>query len=389
MKNRNHSGLFGFLPIALLVLMCLVPVAARALPVNIAFLSIDNLSANPRYDYLEGIIRGLLLFDLSGARDMEVVNRSDLDAILREQELQLSNLAEDQNKAIEVGRILGADYLLRGEYVFLGNDVLVTVRLIDVIEARSLTFSERGASENTLHSIAEQIIFRLTGREVALQSQQHDRSIISLQDEKPGSVNLFCHLIDAEIFVDDEFIGYTTGDPRVPFEIEDLSPGPHTLRIHLSGFGVVKEPEITFHDWEQEVQIKPGKRTVVRANTQLFNHIIYDLQQLVREDIDFRELEGGAVVRREHDASFVDREGAPVPITLVATAQRQGDRLEYVVEVSYQGRVYKWDLSGPIEERKEIRERVGKVEVRLEVDSSEVSYAVWRKDIEQGMHRRQ
>jgi TolB-like protein len=374
--------------IFLFALMCLVPTAAHALPVNIAFLSIDNLSANPRYDYLEGIIRGLLLFDLSGARDIEVVNRSDLDAILREQELQLSNLAEDQNKAIEVGRILGADYLLRGEYVFLGNDVLITVRLVDVIEARTLTFSERGGSENTLHAIAEQIIFRLTGRDVVLQSEQHDRSIISLQDEKPGSVHLFSHLIDAEIFVDDEFVGYTTGNARVPFEIEDLSPGPHTLRIHLSGFGVVKEPEITFHDWEEEVQINAGKRSVVRAKAQQFNHLIYNLQQLVREDIDFRELEGGTRVRREHDASFVDRGGNPVPITLVATARRQEDQLEYVVEVSYQDQMHKWDLSGPIDERKDIRERVGKVEIRLEVDSREVSYAIWRKDIEQGMYRR-
>jgi TolB-like protein len=388
MKMKSHSRMFNSRLILLLVLMCIVPVAVQALPVNIAFLSIDNLSANPRYDYLEGIIRGLLLFDLSGAQDIDVVNRSDLDAILREQELQLSNLAEDQNKAIEVGRILGADYLLRGEYVFLGNDVLITVRLVDVVQARSLTFSERGASENTLHAIAEQIIFRLTGREAALQSEQHDRSIISLQDEKPGSVHLFCQLIDAEIFVDDEFIGYTTGDPRVPFQIEDLSPGPHTLRIHLSGFGVVEEPEITFHDWEEVVQIAPGKRTVVRAKAQLFNHIIYNLQQLVREDIGFRELEGGGSVRREHDASFVDRDGKAVPITLVATARRQGDRLEYTVEISYQDQKYNWDLSGPIDERKEVRERVGKVEVRLEVDSSEVSYAIWRKDIEQGMHRR-
>jgi len=93
MKRRSHSPLPGRLLISVLVLMCLVPVAARALPVNIAFLSIDNLSANPRYDYLEGIIRGLLLFDLSGARDMEVVNRSDLYASLREQELELSNLS--------------------------------------------------------------------------------------------------------------------------------------------------------------------------------------------------------------------------------------------------------------------------------------------------------
>jgi len=387
MKIKNHGPLFNHRSILIFVLICVFPCASHALPVNIAFLSIDNLSANPRYDYLEGIIRGLLLFDLSGAQDIEVVNRSDLDAILLEQELQLSNLAEDQNKAIEVGRILGADFLLRGEYVFLGNDVLITVRLVDVVQARSLTFSERGASENTLHTIAEQIIFRLTGREVALESEQHDRSIISLQDEKPGSVNLFCNLIDAEIFLDGQFIGYTTGDPRVPFEIEDLSPGPHSLRIHLSDFGVVREPEITFHDWEEEVQIKPGKRLVVRATIYHFNNIIYNLQQLVREDIRFRELEGGALVRREHDASFVDREGNPVPITLVATARRQGDRLEYTVEISYQGRMYNWDLSGPVDERKEVRERVGKVEVQLEVDSSEVSYAIWRRDIEQGMHR--
>ncbi|MBA7569059.1 hypothetical protein ES708_10796 [subsurface metagenome] len=341
----------------------------QALPVNVAFLSIDNSSANPRYDYLEGIVRGLLLFNLSGARDIEVVNRSDLDDILREQELQLSSLAEDQNKAIEVGRILGADYLLRGEYVFLGSDVLITVRLLDVVSARTLTFSERGAGENTLHSISEQIIFRLTGREVSLQSDQHDRSIISLQDEKPGSVHLFSHLIDAEIFVDDEFVGYTTGDPRVPFEIEDLSPGTHRLRIHLSSFGVVKQPEITFHDWEEEVEIKPGKRSVVRAKARHFNEIIYDLQRLVREEISFRELEAEGSVSREHDASFIDREGRPVPIELVAEARRRDDELEYTVVVSYDGEIHSYDLSGPIREQREIREMIGKVEVWLEVDS--------------------
>jgi TolB-like protein len=369
--------------------MWIVPIQVTALPVNIAFLSIDNLSANPRYDYLEGIIRGLLLFDLSGAQDIEVVNRSDLDSILQEQELQLSNLAEDQNKAIEVGRILGADYLLRGEYVFLGNDVLITIRLLDVVDARSLTFSERGATENALHGLAEQIIFRLTGREVALQSEQHARSIISLQDEKPGSVHLYCNLIDAEIFVDDGFVGYTTGDPRVPFEIEDLSPGVHGLRIRLSEFGVVREPEITFHDWEEEVQIAPGKRTVVRATIRHFNNIIYNLKQLVREDIRFRELEGGSRVRREHDASFVDREGRPIPINLTVVARRQEEQLEYTVEVSYGGELHRWDLSGPIEERREIREQVGKVEVWLEVESRDLSYSIWRRDIEQGMFRRQ
>jgi len=315
------------------------------------------------------------------------VNRSDLDDILREQELQLSSLAEDQNKAIEVGRILGADYLLRGEYVFLGRDVLITVRLLEVVSARTLTFSERGDGENTLHSISEQIIFRLTGREVSLQSDSHDRSIISLQDEKPGSVQLFSHLIDAEIFVDDEFVGYTTGNPRVPFEIEDLSPGNHRLRIHLHSFGVVRQPEITFHDWEEEVEIKPGKRSVVRAKVRHFNDIIYNLQRLVREQISFRELEAEGSIRREHDASFVDREGRPVPIELVAEARRRDDELDYTVMISYDGEIHSYDLSGPIRKQREIRETIGKVEVWLEVDSSEVSYSVRRRDIAQNMFR--
>jgi hypothetical protein len=201
-------------------------------------------------------------------------------------------------------------------------------------------------------------------------------------------VHLFSHLIDAEIFVDDEFVGYTTGDPRVPFEIGDLSPGMHRLRIRLSGFGVVKEPEITFHDWEEEVQIAPGKRAVVRAKARQFNEIIYNLQQLVREDIRFGELDAGPV-RLEHDASFVDREGRPVSISMVLSIRRQGNHLDFTVEVDYQGEIHSWDLSGPIGERQEIRERVGKVEVQLERGYGDVRYSIWRRDIEQGMHRSQ
>ena len=385
-KTRHKRPLAAVVT-AVAVMLASSAAVGQAIPVHIAFLNIDNLSANPRYDYLEGIIRGLLLFDLSSAEDIEVVNRSDLDDILKEQELQLGALAEDQKKALEVGRILGADYLLRGEYVFLGKDVLITIRLLDVVDARSLTFSERGASENTLHAIAEKIIFRLTGREVVLQSERHDRSIISLQDEKPGSVQLFSHLIDAEIFVDGGFVGYTTGDPRVPFEIDNLPPGTHRLRIHLGGFGVVKSPEISFHDWESEVQVEPGKRTVIRANARHFNEIIYELQQLVREDVRLSELEEGSSLRLERDASFVDREARQVPITLIVELGRRGENLLYEVELHYEDQVLHFDLSGPLNAKRAVREIIGKVELKLEADSNEISYEIWRQDIEQNMFR--
>jgi hypothetical protein len=361
--------------------------AVQALPVRVAFLSVDNLSANPRYDYLEGIIRGVLLFDLSGAEGIEVVNRGDLDSILREQELQLSSLVQDTGKAMEVGRVLRADQLLRGEYVFLGQEVMVNLYALDVFSSRTLTFSSRGATENTIHDLAEQLILRLTGREVALQSPQHERSIISLQDEKPGAIGLFCHLIDAEIYLDGEFLGYTTGDPRVPYEITNLAAGVHRLRIRLPGFGVIQEPEISFHDWEQEVQVPAGRRVVVRAEARSFNELIYRLQQLVREEIDERELAGGQTVRREHDASFTDREGRRIPIGIEVEASRQAGQLRLLVEVRYDGQLHRYDLSGPATEDREMRERLGQVELILESDSGDLSYQIWRRDIEQNMFR--
>jgi TolB-like protein len=365
----------------------ILPAGLSALPVRVAFTSIDNLSANPRYDYLEGIIRGLLLYDLSEADGIEVVNRADLDDILHEQELQLSNLSEDQAKAVEVGRILGADYLLRGEYVFLGADVLVTIRLLDVGSARTLTFSERGSSENTLHAVAEAAILRLTGREVSLQSPQRQRSIISLQDEKPGAVALFCNLVDAEILLDGQFVGYTTGDPRVPFEIQDLSVGSHLVRVHLQDFGVVREPEITFHDWEQWVEVPAGKRVVVRAQIRHFNDTLYRLTRLLREEIDARELAAADRVSRTYDASFVDRQGNPVAVLVQVDAESRGDAIDARAVVTYQGKEHSFVLSGTADEDKEVEERIGKISFTLELDSGELSCQVWRTDIQQNMFR--
>jgi len=366
--------------------LCLV-LPACAAPVRLALLGIENQSANPRYDYLEGIVRGVLLYDLTSQPEVEMVTRTDLDAILREQELQLSSLVSDPQAAARVGKLLGADYLVKGEYVALGSEVQVTVRLLDVAGGKALAFTERGSSENLLHALAEKILQRLTGRQVALQSEQKERSILSLQDEKPGKISLHSFLIDAEIFFDGEFIGYTTGNERVPFLIENVSPGKHTVRIHLSDFGVVREPEITFRDWEETVDVKSGKNHVVRANARHFNDIIYRLQQLLREEIPRAELEQKGSVRRERDASFTDRSGKRVTVLFKVEARRQGGKIEARATLAYNAREYPLSLTAAADEDKEIRQSIEAVDVTLELDSGDVGYEIWRNDIQQNMFR--
>ncbi|MBI9099960.1 MAG: hypothetical protein JEY91_15875, partial [Spirochaetaceae bacterium] len=153
------------------LLILSIPAQTVSDGVKTAFLDFQNINMDPALDYLGGIIKGLLLYDLSQNEYIQLVNRSELENVMEEQNLRLSGLSEDSENAIKVGRILGADWLIKGEYIYLGKDVLMTISVIDVETARVFAFSERGSSENTIHSLAEKIVMKLTGMEVTLQNE--------------------------------------------------------------------------------------------------------------------------------------------------------------------------------------------------------------------------
>jgi len=286
---------------------------------------------------------------------------------------------------------LGADTLLAGGYVFLGAEVLLTATLIEVVNARTAAFSERGSGENMIHALAEKLIQKLTGASPTLQSSQSNRSILSLRDETPGSIALHSHLIDAEIFLDGEFAGYTTGDERVPFLLEGTAAGQHTLRLRLSGFGVIKLPEVDFRDWEEKVEVKPGKRLVVRAGARFFNEILYTLSRLLDQDVRL-EASKGERVEKSHEASFTDREGRLIPITLKLTASPAQDGYTVTAALSYENQAHPFTLKARKGESQELKEKVGKVELELDLDCRypqevKIEYSLSRTDIWQNMWR--
>ena len=106
---------------------------------------------DPRVDYLSSIVQGILAFDLGSRGDIALVDRRNLDAVLKEKELTLSAIGQDADSAAAAGRLVGADWLLSGEYVFIGSDVLITLSLTDTATAKRVVFRDRGSSENLVH----------------------------------------------------------------------------------------------------------------------------------------------------------------------------------------------------------------------------------------------
>ncbi len=307
----------------------------------VAILDIANAGMDPRVDYLSSIVQGILAFDIGSRGELALVDRRNLDALLKEKELSLSSLGQDADSAAAAGRLVGADWLISGEYVFLGSDVLLTLSLTEASSAKRTVFRDRGPSENLVHKLAEQIVLRLTGKSVAFADPGRSRSLVSLRDETPGSIALFSPIIRAEVFLDEQFIGYTTGDPTVPLILDKVSPGVHRVRVHLtSSFGVIKLPEVSFHDWEVQAEVEADKRLTLRDATRHFNEGLYRLIQLddgSTRSTDSMSASGAAAglsaalsaqkLEFAKELSFQDRSGAQVAVSLSAKTRLQGESL--------------------------------------------------------------
>jgi hypothetical protein len=164
------------LSLASLAPLSATPAAGDRAPA-VAILDIANAGLDPRVDYLSSIVQGILAFDIGSRNELALVDRRNLDALLKEKELSLSSLGQDAGAAAEAGKLVGADWLLSGEYVFLGSDVLLTLSLTEASTAKRTVFRDRGPNENLVHKLAEQIVLRLTGKQASFVDRSEERRV--------------------------------------------------------------------------------------------------------------------------------------------------------------------------------------------------------------------
>ena len=84
---------------------------------------------------------------LVNLRRFKVIERSAMDKIVSEQKLQASGFVDDQS-AVKLGKIAGADALVIGTVSAAGNSVKVSARLVDVETAETI-IAEDAISENS------------------------------------------------------------------------------------------------------------------------------------------------------------------------------------------------------------------------------------------------
>ena len=97
---------------------------------RIAVLDFRNTSQHKELSWLSQAVAETLVTKLAGVVSIHVIERGQLDKVIKEQRLSLTDLF-DPSKAAKVGRLAGAQVVVIGGYVVFGKDLMFNLRFVD------------------------------------------------------------------------------------------------------------------------------------------------------------------------------------------------------------------------------------------------------------------
>lgn len=114
----------------------------------------NNYVGSDREDFegLEGGLQQMMITELSQNSNLRIVERTQLRELLEEQDLGASGRV-DPGTAARVGRVVGARYVIMGQYVDIFGDVRMDARVVDTETSEIIRTEQVRADRSDLYQM--------------------------------------------------------------------------------------------------------------------------------------------------------------------------------------------------------------------------------------------
>jgi hypothetical protein len=147
-----------------------------------------------------------------------------------------------------------------------------------------------------------------------------------------------------------------------------------------------KEPELTFQNWEETVEVQPGKNVVIKARPYNIYDLVYRTKKLADDTVKMTLKDGKGNVSKTVDATFTDRKGVRVSVSIAITGNCNLNSASVSIKVAYNGKEKLIALSCDPKETKESLETIEKIDCEFTIDYrygnyASIEYLIERNDI--------
>ena len=143
-----------------LIVMVFAHNAIAEVKPTIAVLDFESVGSE---EHLGKAVSEIMRTELIGTRKFRVVERSQINKALSEQQMQKSGIV-DEKSAVQLGKLLGADSIIIGSVVKIGTAYTINSRMIDVKTGEAtLGKNVTGNDLNLLTNLSRSLIDNLFG----------------------------------------------------------------------------------------------------------------------------------------------------------------------------------------------------------------------------------
>ena len=174
----------------------------------IAVMKFENLSKNPKFDWLCEGIASTLVSKLGNVKKVRLVERSQVVKSLQEINFNMSGVV-DEKTAVSAGKILGAEIMVIGEFQKSADQMRITARFVDVATGKIINTAEATGSYNDMFSLQDEIAFNLLktlGIKVKLEEQK------KMQEKPTESLTAYEWVEKAENILEEKGKGISKED---------------------------------------------------------------------------------------------------------------------------------------------------------------------------------
>jgi len=212
-------------------------------------IAVQDLSAKGVAQADADILSDRIRTELVNTGLFRVMERGQMESILKEQGFQKSGICEEQSCMVEVGQLLGVQRILSGTIGKIGQTYTITVRLIDVQSGEILiatTVDCKCAIDVVLQKSTKEIIQLFVQKNSPAPEKPPTAEQPSSNQQLKTSLAIRGKPEGSSVFINGSLAG------KVPLKIDSIQPGSAAIKAELQGYQPI----------EKTIEIKQGKENV-------------------------------------------------------------------------------------------------------------------------------
>lgn len=166
------------------------PAAAAPAGRTVAVLTFANLTGNPADEWVGQGMAESLTADFAKVRGLKAIPREQMFELQREMSASLGRIV-DERQSIEMGRRLGATWVVGGAVQRLGERVRVTAQTIAVEEARTVSSVKLDGTIDQIFELQDRLVEELVRQGLQRELEQSERRAIGEDAHSPEAYEAY------------------------------------------------------------------------------------------------------------------------------------------------------------------------------------------------------